>query len=787
MAIDPVCGMSVDEATALRGERDGQTYFFCCDGCRSQFLGQTQASAGEPLPGAAAPLQPGMAKLQPSHLPDVPQPAEGGLYTCPMHPEVQQDHPGACPKCGMALEPKDLSTANEEDGEGRDMSRRFWIGLLLTMPVAALAMGVPIPEWAANGRNGLIQLALSTIVVFWAGWPIFARAWRSLALRSLNMFTLIGLGVGTAWGFSALGLIVSPRASSAHARLEWPLYFDSAAMITVLVLLGQVLEIKARRRTGQAIKALLNQAPKMARWVRDGSEEEIPAADIHQGDILRVRPGEKIPADGVVLEGASSVDESMLTGEAFAVEKALGAPVTGATVNQTGSFLMRADRVGQATVLARIVRLVSEAQRTRAPIERLADTVSAYFVPAVVLAAVLTFILWAWLGPPPRAARALVNAVAVLIIACPCALGLATPMSVMVGIGRGAREGILIKNAEALETLGKVTVIAMDKTGTLTEGRPRLAGIRPAPGVEEREVLELAAALELHSEHPFSSAIVAAARQRQLPLETVQNFNSITGGGVEGRIGGREVVVGNAALLERKGCRGVPRTEPERPSSANVAAAVAQTVVYVARDGAVIGSLALEDPIKASARAAILQLHRMGLRIIILTGDAGPAAQAVAGELKIAEVRSGLMPEQKIQAIRQLRAESGVVAMAGDGINDAPALAAASVGIAMGTGTDVAIESAGITLVKGDLEGLVRAIQLSRAVMRNIFQNLFFAFLYNGLGIPIAAGLLYPFFGIVLNPVFAGLAMSLSSVSVIANALRLRTVTIQTRSEQMPR
>jgi Cu+-exporting ATPase len=700
------------------------------------------------------------------------------IYTCPMHPEVQQDHPGNCPKCGMVLEPKEVTAEIEhESAEARDMSRRFWLGLVLTIPILLLAMGdmigIPIHRWIPVSANHWIQFALSTPVVIWGGWPFIERGWRSLVFRSLNMFTLIALGVGAAYLFSVAGLFFPngfpPSFRDAEGAV--PLYFEAAAIITVLVLLGQMLEAKARSRTGRAIKALLNQAAKTARVVRGGAETEIPVTEVRKGDVLRVRPGEKIPVDGVLLEGGSSVDESMITGEAMPAAKAPGDPVTGATLNQTGSFLMRADRVGKETMLSQIVQMVADAQRTRAPIQRLADVVSGYFVPAVVLVAAVTFAVWAWIGPEPRLAHALVNAVAVLIIACPCALGLATPMSIMVGVGRGAREGVLVKNAEALEILEKVDTIVVDKTGTLTEGRPKLTKVLPASGVGEPELLRLAASLEQQSEHPLAAAIIQAARERGLPLETVEQFNSITGGGVEGRITGRAVLVGKPGFLRDRTTGGLETLEQQAESLQREG----QTVMFVAVDGRAAGLLAVADPIKATTPSAIEQLHKMGLKIVMLTGDNEQTARAVAARLGIDEVHAQMEPAQKHGEIRRLRESSRVVAMAGDGINDAPALAAASVGIAMGTGTDVAIESAGITLLKGDLQGVVKAIKLSQAVMGNIRQNLFFAFIYNALGVPIAAGALYPAFGLLLSPVIASAAMSFSSVSVVSNALRLRT------------
>ncbi|MGA3180808.1 MAG: heavy metal translocating P-type ATPase [Verrucomicrobiota bacterium] len=754
MAKDPVCGMEVNVATGLTAARDGQIHFFCCEHCRKKFL------AGKP----ASP------------------PVEAALYICPMHPEVEQDHPGDCPKCGMALEPVTPGAGPEAvDAEARDMGRRFWVGLALSLPVFILAMremvGARYFEATRFYGNYCIQFGLSTGVVFWAGRPILRRARSSLVLRSANMFTLIGMGVLAAWLFSAASLALSPMLGKDTLE-PIPVYFDSAAMITLLALLGQMLEGRARSRTGLAVKALLNQAAKSARVARRGVEEEIPVAEVRKGDVLRVRPGEKIPVDGILLEGESSVDESMITGEAMPVEKRAGDFVTGATLNQAGSFLMRAERVGRETLLARIVQMTVAAQRSRAPIQRLADVVSGWFVPAVMGAAVLTCVAWLWLGSNPglrdapemAAARALANAVAVLIVACPCALGLATPMSITVGVGRGAQEGILVRNAEALETLEKVDTIVLDKTGTLTEGRPRVVRVLPRQGVDEADLLRLAAAVETRSEHPLAAAIVRAAREREFDLAPVEQFHSFPGGGVTGRVQEREVAVGNSAFLEGQGAR----CGAEAGAEAGECQGLGQTVVLVAREQEIIGALAVADPIKETSAAAVRRLREMGLRIVMLTGDNEATARSVAQQLNIEDVRSQAGPGQKIEEVRRLRDSGRIVAMAGDGINDAPALAAAQVGIAMGTGTDVAMESAGITLVKGDLQGLVKAIELSRKVMRNIRQNLFFAFVYNAAGVPIAAGLLYPFFGILLNPMLAGVAMSLSSVSVVVNALRLR-------------
>ena len=700
------------------------------------------------------------------------------IYTCPMHPEVRQHHPGGCPICGMALEPVAVSeSSSEENAELRDMSRRFWIGLVLTLPILALSMGEFIPGWrdvlASWGHAPLVwaQFILSTPVVLWAGWPFFERGFRSLVTRHLNMFTLIAMGVGAAYGYSAIAT-VAPSIFPESFRMDGAVavYFESAAVITVLVLLGQVLELKARASTGAAIKSLLGLAPRNARLLKsDGSEEDIPLEHVKVGDRLRVRPGEKIPVDGTVLEGGSAVDESMITGEPVPVAKEKGNAVTGGTINGTGSLVMQAEKVGNDTLLARIVQMVAEAQRSRAPIQRLADSVAGYFVPAVLLCAVLTFVLWAWLGPQPRFVYALVNAVAVLIIACPCALGLATPMSIMVGVGRGAQLGILIRNAEALEQLEKIDTLAIDKTGTLTEGKPVLTHIITSSGIDEAELLGLAAAVEVSSEHVLAAAIVAGAKKRNITLKAVENFESITGQGIRGKVEGRQVTVGRAELSGA-------RVPDDLAAKATDLRKEGHTVFFVGIDGTVRGLLAVTDPIKASTPAALEALHRLGLKVVMLTGDHAETARRVAGKLHIDQVEAEVLPDKKQEAIVKLKQQGARIAMAGDGINDAPALAAADIGIAMGTGTDVAMESAGITLVKGDLGALVRAIELSRATMGNIRLNLLFAFIYNAIGIPVAAGLLYPFFGLLLNPMIASAAMSLSSVSVIANSLRLRRV-----------
>jgi Cu+-exporting ATPase len=694
-----------------------------------------------------------------------------------MHPEVARDAPGSCPKCGMALEPSTVAGEDEENRDLCDIRRRFLVSALLTVPLFLVAMGEYIPGRSLDGIvPGRVlpwmELLLGTPVVLWGGGPFFVRGWQSILNRSLNMFTLIGLGVGVAYGYSLVAEFfpgIFP-ASIRDALGGVAVYFEAAAVIVTLVLLGQVLELKARSRTGAAIKALLGLAPKTARRLRDdGSEEDVPLDQVHLGDRLRVRPGEKVPVDGVVLEGTSAVDESMVSGEAIPVEKNPGDRVVGATVNGTGSFVLKAERVGAETLLARIVRMVAEAQRSRAPIQRLADQVAGYFVPAVVSIAVVTAIVWGFAGPEPRMARALVNAVAVLIIACPCALGLATPMSIMVATGKGATAGVLFRNAEAIEILSEVDTLVIDKTGTLTEGKPKLVTVDPAEGWDEKGLLRLAASLERGSEHPLAAAIVSGAHDRGVEPAGTESFESVTGKGVKGRVDGRSVGLGNRNLFESMGI------DPgELAGKAEALRKEGQTVMFVAVDGKAAGLLGVADPVKGTTPEAIRQLHEEGIRIVMLTGDSRTTAEAVAGKLGLDEVMAEVLPDQKAGAVKRLQGEGRIVAMAGDGINDAPALAQAQVGIAMGTGTDVAMESAGVTLVKGDLRGIVRARRLSRATMRNIQQNLFFAFAYNALGIPVAAGVLYPFFGILLSPVIAAAAMSLSSVSVVGNALRLR-------------
>jgi P-type Cu+ transporter len=761
MAIDPICGMKVDERKALSAERDGQKFYFCSAGCREKFL--------------AAP------KIEPK--PKSAPAAASEIYTCPMHPEIDERGPGSCPKCGMALEPKSVAAiaAGDDDGELRDMTRRLWVAAALGVPVLLVAMlpmvGMPLDRWLSLDSARWLQFALATPAVCWAGWPLWVRAWRSIVSWNLNMFTLIGLGTAAAY-FYSVGAMLFPGSIPAtfkhHGEVE--VYFEAAATITALVLLGQVLELRARRRTGSAIRELLSLAPPVAHVIRAGRELEVPLEEVRVGDVLRVRPGEKIPVDGRLTDGASNVDESMITGESMPTRKRTGDTLIGGTVNQTGAFQMRAEKVGHDTVLAQIVDMVASAQRSRAPIQRVADQVAGWFVPLVVAAALLTFIAWAVWGPAEgRLAYALVNAVAVLIVACPCALGLATPMSIMVGVGRGAKEGVLIKDAQALELLEKVDTVVVDKTGTLTEGRPRLVAVEIVSDIDADELLRLAASVEQNSEHPLGRAILTAAKEKNLQLATADEFKSITGRGVLAKVDGRQVLVGNEQFLREREVRSETRGSAA-PQAWLVTAhsSQGQTAMLVAVDGQLRGLLAVADSIKDSTPDVILALHKLGLRIVMLTGDNEQTAQAVAKQLGIDEVEAGVSPQHKHDRIRALRAQGRTVAMAGDGVNDAPALAAANVGIAMGTGTDVAIQSAGVTLLKGDLRGIVRAIQLSRDVMRNIRQNLFFAFIYNGLGVPIAAGVLYPWTKLLLNPMIAAAAMSFSSVSVIANALRLR-------------
>jgi len=768
---DPVCGMDVVPGQAPGGSTDhaGKTYWFCSQGCREKFVGDPTRYV------APSPTKPAVDAIAPA-----PAPSRA-KWTCPMHPQIVRDEPGSCPICGMALEPMTVTADEGPAPELIGMTRRFWIGLALTAPLLVFMIGdmlpgQPLRHLVSPRVAAWTQLALATPVVLWCGWPFFVRGWQSLVNRSLNMFTLIALGTGLAYAYSVVATLAPglfPAAFRTHGG-EVGLYFEAAAVITVLVLLGQVLELRARSQTSGAIRSLLGLAPRTARRVRaSGGDEDVALEAIQVGDRLRVRPGEKVAVDGVVVEGASAVDESMVTGEPIPVEKTAGDRVIGGTVNGTGSFVMRAERVGRETLLAQIVQMVSEAQRSRAPIQRLADLVAAWFVPAVVLVAIVTAIVWATVGPEPRAAFAVVNAVAVLIIACPCALGLATPMSIMVGTGRGATAGVLIKNAEALEVLERVDTLVVDKTGTLTEGKPRLVTAEPAGGLSETELLGLAAGIELGSEHPLAAAIVTGAEGRGLSPARADEFRSVTGKGVVGRIAGRTVALGNRRLMDDLGVAFGSLNERAEELRRD-----GQTVMFVAADGRPAGLVGVADPIKPSTPEALELLRAAGLRIVMLTGDSRATAEAVARRLGITEVEAEVLPEQKIAVIKRLQAEGRKVAMAGDGVNDAPALAQAEVGIAMGTGTDVAMQSAGVTLVKGDLRGLARARRLSQATMRSIRQNLVFAFVYNALGVPLAAGVLYPWLGILLSPIIASAAMSLSSVSVIGNALRLRRVSL---------
>jgi len=771
LARDPVCGMTPRPDTPHRTHYEGQAFLFCSAGCKAKF----EADPVRYLGGAAPEPMTTRAATKP---PPEGTPVE---YTCPMHPQIVSNRPGSCPICGMALEPKTVTVEEIANPELADMKRRFWISVALTAPILLggileLLPGHPLEAFLGTAAHHWLELALATPVVWWCGWTLLVRGWQSVVNRSLNMFTLIALGVSVAYLYSLTAVLapgIFPREFRGPSGTV-PVYFESAALITVLVLLGQVMELSARNRTGVAIRALLGLAPKTARRIRgDGSEEDVALADIQVGDRLRVRPGEKVPVDGMVLEGSTSLDESMVTGESIPVEKAAGDPVIGATVNGTGSIVLRAERVGSQTLLAQIVKMVSEAQRSRAPIQRLADQVSGYFVPAVVVVSILTGIVWSIWGPEPKLVYALVNAVAVLIIACPCALGLATPMSIMVAAGKGAGTGVLFKNAEAIETLRKVDTLVLDKTGTLTEGKPKLVTVEPAAGFDATSMLRLAATLERGSEHPLASAVVKGAEARGIRLADIAEFSSRTGLGVLGRVDGHRVALGNRRLLDELhvSVDGLARRADELRGEG-------QTVMFLTVDGAPGGLLGVADPVKASTPDAIRALHQEKVRIVMLTGDNRTTAEAVARRLGIDEVMAEVLPDQKAEMIRRLQAEGRFVAMAGDGINDAPALAQAQVGIAMGTGTDVAMESAGVTLVQGDLRGIVRARKLSRATMANIRQNLFFAFLYNALGVPIAAGILYPAFGILLSPIFAAAAMSFSSVSVILNALRLRRLSL---------
>ena len=795
--------MTVDPVTAKhRRQHAGQTYSFCCQGCAEKFQADPPkylaprpvtsvihiAPAKPPAPAAnyVCPMCPEVRESKPgpcpscgmSLEPEMPVASTRTEYTCPMHPQIVRPGPGTCPICGMTLEPRTVTAKEEDNPELRDMTRRFWVGVALTVPLLVIAMadmlpGMPVQHTLPGGWLSWIELLLASPVVLWGGWPFFQRGWNSIVNRSTNMFTLIAMGTGVAYLFSLVATLTPGIFPEAFRDMTGrpPVYYEAAAAIVTLVLLGQVLELRARSQTGAAIRALLGLSPKTARILRDGKEEDIPLDQVIVGDRMRVRPGEKVPVDGVVLEGTSSVDESMITGEPIPVEKLPGSHIVGATVNGTGSFVMRAERVGSETLLARIVQMVSQAQRSRAPIQRLADRVAGWFVPAVIGIAVLTFIAWSFLGPQPRLAHALVNAVAVLIIACPCALGLATPMAIMVGTGRGAQAGVLIRNAEALETLEKVDTLVVDKTGTLTAGKPTVEAVVASTGFDESEIVRLVASLEQGSEHPLAAALVTAATANNIPLASVSEFQSKTGGGVTGRVAGKALAVGNEKFLSESGIGASVLA-----SQAEELRRQGQTVVFVAVDGRAAGVIGIADAIKPSTQQALRDLRAAGLRIVMLTGDNQSTAEGTARALGIAEFQAGVRPEQKAEVVQRLQKEGRIIAMAGDGINDAPALAQADVGIAMGTGTDVAMESGGVTLVKGDLLAIVRARKLSQATMRNIRQNLFFAFIYNSIGVPIAAGVLYPFFGWLLSPILAAAAMSFSSVSVIVNSLRLRKV-----------
>lgn len=816
--IDLVCGMTVSDKSDHQTHHEGADYYFCSEHCLKKFtadpahyLSDSEShieeehqqgekchgkhaandSVKQPVNGATytCPMHPEVQSDKPGPCPKCgmalepmgePVAATRTEYTCPMHPEIIQDHPGSCPKCGMALEPRTIDV--EERNEELDyMSWRFWLSAVLALPVFLLAMVADlIPAWLPDGLSmktvQWIEFSLATPVVLWGGWPFFVRGWQSVVSWNLNMFTLIGLGVAVAWIYSVIALLFPGLfpPNMLHEGGTVPVYFEAAAVITALVLLGQVLELRARSRTNEAIKLLLGLAPNTARIVHpDGTEMDVPMESIIPGDILRVRPGEKVPVDGVVIDGSSAVDESMVTGEPIPIEKMKGESLIGATVNGTGSLLMRAEKVGSDTLLAQIVRMVSEAQRSRAPIQKLADIVAGYFVPVVVIIAVITLIVWGFYGPEPRLAHAIINAVAVLIIACPCALGLATPVSIMVGTGKGATLGVLIKNAEALEIMEKVDTLVVDKTGTLTEGRPKLISVQTAPGFREGDVLRFAASLERASEHPLAEAIVRGAEEQGILLSSTDQFASITGKGVTGSIKGHKVALGNIKLFDE-----LSIDPGNLPDMAEIGRGNGQTVMFVAIDDKAAGIIGVADPIKASTAQAIQDLHDEGVRVVMLTGDNRTTAMAVAGKLGIDQVEAEVLPDQKAEIVKKLQAEGHIVAMAGDGINDAPALAQSHVGIAMGTGTDVAMESAGITLVKGDLRGIVQARRLSRGTMRNIRQNLFFAFIYNALGVPVAAGVLYPVFGLLLSPMIAAAAMSFSSVSVISNALRLKRIRV---------
>ncbi|WP_240928119.1 heavy metal translocating P-type ATPase [Thalassoroseus pseudoceratinae] len=804
---DPVCGMTVDPQSALASEHNGNTYYFCCEHCQRKFESDPEAvlnaeSGNECCHGSdsmnaksrsskpgvyVCPMCPEIEEDEPGDCPKCgmalersgPSTSSKTIYTCPMHREIEQDEPGDCPKCGMALEPKSVTVSmdDQDDPELRDMSRRFWVGLALGLPLFLIAMlpmlGVPIHDVISPRASQWIQLALATPIVLWCGLPFFVRGWKSLVNRHWNMFTLIAIGVAAAYGYSVIAVLfpqVFPTSFQEEHTGLIGVYFEAAAMIVVLVLLGQVMELRARKRTGGALRELMNLTPPTAHLVENGEERDVSVDEVQTGNLLRVRPGEKIPVDGTITEGESNVDESMITGEPIPVEKSAGDNVIGGTLNETGSFLMKAEQVGGETMLARIIQMVADAQRSRAPIQRIADKAAGYFVPFVVGVAIVTFFVWLLIGPAPAFTYALVNSVAVLIVACPCALGLATPMSITVGVGRAAREGVLFKDAAALETLRTVDTLIVDKTGTLTEGKPRLTDVQPVGKWTEYDVLKLVAAVESQSEHPLARAVVDGAKDRDVKWSDVADFDSITGGGVRGTVDGQQILIGKPSLLQEQGVFGVE----ELIEQADQWRDEGKTVLFAAVDGKSLALLAVADPIKPSTQDAVRELHRLGLKIRMLTGDHEKTARTVADQLGIDDFEAGVSPEEKHDRVEALRNDGHVVAMAGDGINDAPALAAADIGIAMGTGTDVAIETAGVTLVQGDLQDIVRSIHLSRAVLRNIKQNLFFAFAYNSLGVPIAAGVLYPFTGWLLSPMLAAAAMSFSSVSVITNALRLR-------------
>lgn len=759
MAKDPVCGMEVDEQKGIKAKKDGKLYYFCSENCRIKFT-KNDDHVHPPKPSETS------------------QNSSQTIYTCPMHPEIEQNHPGDCPKCGMALEPKNMSADREsEDHEINHLKRKMWGGLILGFPVILLALEEMIPslkfDFISHKMSGIIQLIFATPVVFWAGGFFFTRAWKSIINLSLNMFTLISMGIGSAYFYSATAVLfpqIFPESLKMNGHLS--LYFEAGVVITLLVIFGQYLEARARSQTGKAIKALMGMAAKNAHRVINDSEQDVPIEDVQLSDLLRVRPGEKIPVDGVMTDGKSTIDESMISGESSPVTKQKGDKVIGATINQTGTFVMKTEKIGSQTILSQIIHMVSDAQRSRAPIQSMVDKVAGIFVPIVIAVAVITFIIWSFYGPHPTLAYAFVNSIAVLIIACPCALGLATPMSIMVGVGHGAQSGILIKSAEAIEKAETITHILTDKTGTLTEGKPKVTTVKTAKGIDEQELLLIAGSLEQSSEHPLARAVIDFAAERNIQFKNIDHFESITGRGIKGQLDGKNIYLGKDQFIFDL----IGKPNDKIIEQATALQNKAQTVVWVAREKTILGILAISDPIKKSTPQAIQELHQLGLKVIMVTGDNQKTAEAIARDLNIDDVRSGLEPKDKQNIVKILTEKGARVMMCGDGINDAPALAQAQVGVAMGTGTDVAIESADITLIKGDLNGIVKALKLSRSVMSNIRQNLFFAFIYNALGIPIAAGILYPFTGLLLNPMIAGAAMSFSSVSVIANALRIKNI-----------